>query len=436
MKSAACCFFLLLWTLSCRAQNAIPLSKSVKAELVHSVADLLIRNYVYPDTAEKMAAYIRKRQKEKAYDSFTDRARFSGALTNDLYSIYHDGHLMLQYNPVLEAQLMHPVAPQAVAGDPLQGIKQANFGLTKMEILNGNIGYIQLDRFWADNIYGKETVKAALTFVSHANALIIDLRTNGGGSPETVTMICSYFFKDRIHTNDTYNRAENSTIEFWTTPDTSMGAMVNMPLYLLTSNKTFSAAEEFAYNLKNLKRATVIGEATGGGAHNTFERPAGHGFVLSIPYGKAVNAVTKTNWEGRGVQPDIRVPADNALETAELKIFEHLLATAKDSAELFNLNWQLALLRAINKPVTIDDITLQRYSGTFGDRVFTFENGKLYYQRTGRPKFELEAMAKNLMKAKGNQFFKIEFVEDSDGKVNTINAYYQNGVVEKAQRSR
>lgn len=435
MKQRYFLILLSLCSLTAVAQKAIPLSAKAKAEVVNRVSDLLIRNYVYPDTAAKMAAYIKKKHREKAYDSYADPAQFSSALTNDLYSIYHDGHLMLQYNPGLESQLLNPTAPQTEE-DPLERIKQANFGLTKVEILNGNIGYLNLERFWADNVYGKETVKAALKFVSHANALIIDLRTNGGGSPETVTMICSYFFKDRVHTNDTYNRAENSTIEFWTTPDTSMSAMVNMPLYLLTSNKTFSAAEEFAYNLKNLKRATLIGEATGGGAHNTFEQAAGNGFVISIPYGKAVNAVTKTNWEGAGVKPDILVRADEALETAEMSIFEHMLSTTSDSAELFNLNWQLDLLKAINKPVVMDDATLRKYTGTFGDRVFTFENGRLYYQRTGRPKFEMEAMAKNLMKAKGNQFFKIEFVENSEGKVNNITAYYQNGVVEKAERSR
>lgn len=435
MRSILLFFLLLPWFYTGLAQNAGSLSKKAKAEVVTAVCSLLIRNYVYPDTAAKMAAYIRKRYQENAYDSYTDPAQFSSSLTNDLYSIYHDGHLMLQYNPGLESQLLNPTAPQTEE-DPLERIKQANFGLTKVEILNGNIGYLNLERFWADNTYGKETVKAALKFVSYANALIIDLRTNGGGSPETVTMICSYFFKDRVHTNDTYNRAENSTIEFWTTPDTSMSDLVNMPLYLLTSNKTFSAAEEFAYNLSHLKRAVIVGEATGGGAHNTFERVAGNGFVLSIPYGKAVNAVTKSNWEGTGVKPDILVRADEALETAEMRIFENMLATTKDSAKLFNLNWQLALLKAVNKPAVIDAGTLHKYAGTFGDRVFTIENGKLYYQRTGRPKFEMEPMTKNLMKAKGNQFFKIEFVEGSDGKVDSIRAFYQNGLVEKAARSK
>ncbi len=435
MKQSHFLVLLSLCSFTAVAQKAIPLSAKAKAEVVNRVSELLIRNYVYPDTALNMAACIRKRQKENAYARYSDPSQFSGALTNDLHSVYHDGHLMVQYNPGLEAQLINP-SPSRVGEDPLRRIKEANFGLTKIEVLNGNIGYIRLDRFWADAIEGKETVKAALRFVAHTNALIIDLRANGGGSPETVTMICSYFFKDRIHTNDTYNRAENSTTEFWTSPDTGMSVMVNMPLYLLTSNKTFSAAEEFAYNLSHLKRATVIGEVTGGAAHNTYEQAAGNGFVISIPYGKAVNAVTKSNWEGTGVKPDIVVPADEALETAEMAIFEKMLSTTSDSAELFNLNWQLDLLKAINKPVVIDDATLRKYTGTFGDRVFTFENGRLYYQRTGRPKFEMEPMTKHLMKAKGNQFFKIEFVENSEGKVNAITAYYQNGVVEKAERSR
>lgn len=401
-----------------------------------NVSQLLLNNYVNQEIAIKMSSYIKQRQKDGAYNTITDPVAFSDLLSNDLYSIYHDGHLSVQYNPALE-QLLNTSATESLINNdpPLRNIK-ANFGLTKVEVLNGNIGYLNLTHFWADKIYGKETVKAALKFVANTNALIIDLRTNGGGSPEAVTLICSYFFEKRIHINDTYSRPANATIEFWTIPDNTLSELTKMPLYILTSNKTFSAAEEFAYDLQCLKRATIIGETTGGGAHNTFERPAGNGFVIYIPYGKAVNAVTKTNWEKVGVKPDIEVSADKALETAEMKVFENLISNTIDKDELYELNWQFELLKAINNPITIDTAILEKYAGIYGERTFTYENGKLFYQRTGKPKFELEAMTTNIMKGKGNSYFKLEFVESKDGKVNQVNAFYQDNRTETSMRKK
>lgn len=416
------------------AQKPVILDKKAKTAVVNSVSDLLLKYYVNEATAAKMSSYILKRHKEGAYDKINDYPVLSSSITNDLYTVYHDAHLLVEYNPGLEEQL-RDTTPPAQTEDPFARIKRANFGLAKAEVLNGNIGYLGLNNFWADNTYGKETVKAALKFLQYTNALVIDLRTNGGGSPETVTIICSYFFRDRVHTNDLYNRAENSTVEFWTEPDSTLPAYINKPLYILTSNKTFSAAEEFAYNLQNLKRAVIIGETTGGGAHNTFEQPVGKGYIIHIPYGKAVNAITKSNWEGTGVKPDIEVPANNALATAQFKIFENLVANAKDEDELFDLNWQLAFVKAMSEPVVIDEATLRTYAGIYGDRTFTVENGMLYYQRKGKPKFEMEPMTKTVLKGKGNQYFKIEFIPTKEGNVNSLNAYYQTGIVEHAERT-
>jgi hypothetical protein len=432
MKKILPLFFVSFCLMS---QEPVALNKKIRTEVVHSVSRLLLRYYVYEDTAVKMSQYILKKNKDGAYDQIAGYPQLSSAITNDLYAVYHDSHLSVEYNPELERQLLD-TSSQPQAEDPFAGIKRANFGLAKAEVLNGNIGYLGMNNFWADKTYGRQTVKAALKFLEYTNALIIDLRTNGGGSPETVTMICSYFFKDRIHMNDTYNRAENSTVEFWTEPDSTLAAYITKPIYVLTSDKTFSAAEEFAYNLKNLKRATIIGQVTGGGAHNTFEQAVGKGYIIRIPYGKAVNAVTKTNWEGTGVKPDIEVPANNALATAQFKVFESLLANAKNEDELFDLNWQLAFVKAQSEPVVIDEATLQTYAGVYGDRSFIFENGKLYYQRKGKPKFELEPMTKTIMKGKGNQYFKIEFMPDREGKVNDITVYYQTGIVEKAGRTK
>lgn len=418
-------------------QKTIVLNSKLRSTIVNNICQLLLDNYVFPETATKMSNCIKNKLKEGAYNKITDPVAFSDALTIDLYSVYHDGHMLVQYVPQENnlKQIVSATNSQENNEDPFKRIKQANFGLRKVEILSGNIGYINIDKFWADNVFGRETVKATLQFVSNANALIIDLRNCGGGSQETVNMICGYFLKKSTHINDMFDRAAKTTTEYWTKPDTSFTKMTEMPLYILTNNKTFSAAEEFCYDLQCIKRATIVGETTGGGAHGTFTQEAGFGFELSIPYSTAINPVTKTSWEKVGVKPEIEVPSDKALETAEIIIFDSLISKTKDASELFNLKWDLELLKTINSPTVIDSLTLKNYAGVYGERVFTFENGKLFYQRTGRPKFELEAMSPTIMKGKGNTYFKIEFFKNNLGKVDTVKAYYQDNRIEISTRT-
>ena len=182
----------------------------------------------------------------------------------------------------------------------------------------GNIGYIDL-RGFADPEAGAETVAAAMNFLANTDALIFDLRQNGGGGPEMVALISSYLFGEKpVHLNSLYWRKGDKTDDFWTKPASALKKFPDKDVYILTSNRTFSAAEEFTYNLKNLKRATIIGETTGGGANpgGTF-RLTEH-FGAFIPTGRAISPITKTNWEGTGVEPDVKVPKEQALKAAYL----------------------------------------------------------------------------------------------------------------------
>jgi len=418
------------------AQQTLVLNSKSRAEIIKNISQILLDNYVFPDTAIKMSNCILKKLKQGEYNKITAPVAFSDALTNDLYSIYRDGHMLVQFDPkeLTPEPIDTSTSHKASNEDQFKKIKLANFGLKKVEILNGNIGYICFDHFWADSIYGKETVKAALQFVSYTNALIIDLRNCGGGSEETVNMISGYFLEKSTHLNDMFDRRANSTTKYWTKPDSTFTKMIKMPLYILTNNKTFSASEMFCYGLQSIKRAIIIGETTGGGAHGTYSQGVSNGFRLYIPYSTAISPITKTSWEKVGVKPEIETSSDKALETAEMKIYDNLISNTKDPSELFNLNWNLDLLRAINNPITIDTLTLREYAGIYDERVFTLENGKLFYQRTGRPKFELEAMSPTIMKGKGNTYFKIEFVKNNQGKVDKVNAYYQDNRTETSNR--
>src|ERR1041385_3540561 len=154
-------------------------------------------------------------------------------------------------------------------------------------------------------------------FVAHTDAIIFDLRQNGGGQPAMVTLIASYLFDKPTHLIDIYNRKEDTTTQNWTLSYLPGPRLTKQPVFVLTSKRTFSGAEEFTYNLKNLKRATIIGETTGGGAHPVSPHRIDAHFMIGVPFARAINPISKTNWEGAGVEPDVKVDAADALQKAE-----------------------------------------------------------------------------------------------------------------------
>jgi hypothetical protein len=250
--------------------------------------------YVFADVAKKMETDLRNRRNAKEYDPITSSRAFAEKLTADLQSVSKDRHLRVRFS-----QQFIPV--RAERGEPTEAEKEqnrwfskrVNFGFERVERMNGNIGYIDL-RGFSDHEAGAETVAAAMTFLANTEAIIFDLRQNGGGSPFMVALISSYLFGDKpVHLNDLYWRKGNKTDEFWTKPEAAAKKFPNKDIYVLTSNRTFSGAEEFSYNLKNLKRATIIGETTGGGAHpGGMERLSEH-FGAFIPTGRAISPITK-----------------------------------------------------------------------------------------------------------------------------------------------
>ena len=316
-------------------QPSTPPDMTIDAATRGSVIDNLIKElndaYVFPETAKKMETDLRARVTNKEYDSLTSARAFADKLTADVQSISKDKHLRIRFSA-------QPIPVRKERGEPTAEEKErnswfnrrVNFGFERVERMNGNIGYIDL-RGFSDHETGAETVAAAMRFLANTEALIFDLRQNGGGSPMMVALISSYLFGDKpVHLNSLYWRKGDKTDEFWTKPEVAKTRFQDKDVYVLTSNRTFSAGEEFTYNLKNLKRATIIGETTGGGAHpGGFERLGDH-FGAFIPTGRAISPITKTNWEGTGVEPDVKVPKDQALKTAYLMALTKSVNNIKD----------------------------------------------------------------------------------------------------------
>lgn len=430
-----CAFMSPLVLISQEQGVSFSLNQTATNVLIDSLSNQIKKYYVFKEEANKISDYLKKRCKEGLYYNINDPHILAGVLTKEVSSVFHDEHFHVEYNPQMANELAGNIedVPKMVE-EKLRIDRERNFGFKKIEILNGNIGYLEISSFSRLNKFSKATADAALRTVSNANAIIIDLRFGVGGSPEMVNYIISHFFKTRTHVIDIYIRSENLTLPYWTAPDSSMLSLTSLPIYILTSYKTFSAAEGLSYELQSLKRATIVGETTRGGAHTVTYRNLSSGFVADIPFGRATSPITKTNWEKIGVIPDIKVSEDNALETAELHFFDQAFLSVKDTIQKKSLQWQLDLLKSVNHPLQLDSAAMMKFVGFYGPYSILFKNGDLYYQKLGKAKFQLFPLTNSIMKVRGNDTFRISFLANEEGKINKIATYYDDGRVEYAIR--
>lgn len=291
--------------LSAQDVGAPAMTAAARDHVIDGILEALDRAYVFPDKALEMRKSITARRAKGEYTSVTNTSELAATLTRHLQDISHDKHLRVRHG-----------SPPAPAPRPQGATAPGAIG--NAEILPGNIGYVEIRSFAYSAQAIADAVAKEMSVVADADALIIDVRRNGGGSPDAVRLISSYLFGDEpVHLNSLYFRPADRTDDFYTFRSVA-GKRFGpaKPIYVLTSNRTFSAAEEFAYNLQSRKRATIVGETSGGGAHPGGPQQVGEGFSVFVPSGRAINPITRTNWEGTGVRPEIAVPADSALSAA------------------------------------------------------------------------------------------------------------------------
>lgn len=320
-----------------------------RQQLITNLIKEVNNSYVFPDMAKKIDASLHQKQKRGAFDTITSARRLSDVLSNELQAISKDKHLRVMYSEaVIADRKSYDERSPEEAASYLSMMRSNNFGVEKIERLPFNIGYLELTSF-ARAKEMADTLAAAMTLLGHTDALIIDLRNNGGGDAAAVTLLASYFFDKRVQLNDFYYREGNRNEQRWSAdvvPGLHYGG--TKPVYVLTSKDTFSAAEDFTYAIKNLKRATVIGETTAGGANQGDDKRLLPNFSVFVPLGRAISPITKTNWEGVGVMPDISVCAKDAFTTAQVSILKKFAASKKNPGELDYLNKRIGELSAGN----------------------------------------------------------------------------------------
>ncbi len=292
----------------------VVLDRTEKERVIEQVIVNLNEHYLYSDATREMADALLKNEQREDEKAEMDGGAFAFSLTKQLRDISHDKHLEVIYTPFKVPQGRQSAVANGAA-HPSQERRSNNCGISDAKILAGNIGYLKVDAF-SDPVDCRPSLEVAMVRLNNAAALIFDLRQNHGGDPRMVALIASYLFDQPTHLNDMYNPRSKATEEYWTHSPIPGNKLANKPAFVLTSSMTISGGEEFCYDLKMLKRATIVGEKTGGGAHIASLHRIDDHFAIAVPFAKPVNPISKSDWEGTGVVPDVEVKEGNALTKA------------------------------------------------------------------------------------------------------------------------
>jgi hypothetical protein len=429
-------FFLLAFVAPylCSGQNNTKDSINIH-KLIDSLNVSLNNHYVFPEKAKSISMYLQSQLKKNLYTSYSKNPqKLAEQIESDIIKIHRDPHMHIQYDPGFVPRENHKLSDDEISQSKKYW-KEHNYLFKKVEILPGNIGYLPFNGFVDDIESAKPTIYSALKFLANTSAIIIDLRENHGGSPEMVSQIESYFFKEKTHMNDIINRLANDTAVFYADPAKADSLNLSMPVYILTSHSTFSAAEDFSYGMQKAKRAKIVGEITGGGAHPQMPFSVGQGFVISIPFARSFNPVTKTDWEGTGVIPDVKVNANEALLKAQELIFTEQLLATKDEKEKHKSEYYLRSLIPTKAAKNVPLNLLSQFTGTYNGFTIYLDKSKLFCKNSYRGNYvtELKHISNNLFVLDENA--QIEFLKGSTGSYSKIKIYVNDGnVIEESKK--
>lgn len=412
-----------------------------RASVVDSVTGAIDSIYVLGDEARRITAHLRARLAAGAFDSLADPVALAQRLEAEAQGVHRDGHFGIVALPPAPA-----AAPGTSGPDPreaerrLRILRATNYGFAETRILPGNVGYLKFDGFTdtGDHPAAGEAATAAMNFLASCDALIIDLRANGGGSPSMIRLLAGYLFAESTHLINWDIRAEKKTVQSWSADHVPGRRLPDVPVYVLTSENTFSAAEEFTFDLQHLKRATIVGDTTGGGGHTV--AAVGFGFdgfriLARIPLGRAYDPKTGKGWDGIGVLPDVPVDAAQALTAAHAAALDTLIAREKDAEIRARQTWALEGLRGDLRPPRLSSADMNAFVGTYGPRRIFVQDGALWYQREGRPPYRLEPMGRDLFRIRDLDYFRVGFARDAGGRVVRLIGRYDDGRTDESERT-
>lgn len=357
---------------------ATALNDETLYRLLKNIRLLIEQNYVSKEHLKALTRYLESKLPLKNLEP----AQIASHLTREFYRITQDGHLSVSYDPEQAEKLKlfqnNLLQPDQQSPEPAASENEANLSIRQVTILTGGVGYIDIRDFLASPS-ASDSITSALQLVSGCTALILDLRQNFGGEVRMVQWLASYFFNGSPRLMHLYSDPRfDFQQQIWTYPFVPGVKHQHIPLYILVSPNTFSAAEEFAYDLQAMERAVVVGQQTGGGGHLTEHHAAGYHFIVNIPVATIINPITGGGWQGMGVTPDIICPSEAALSTAHLHALETQYAQEKEPSRKQRLAWDLETVKAQQQPLTVDQNGFADYVGQYADRQVVLRDGDLY----------------------------------------------------------
>ena len=293
--------------------------------VIEGSVKLLLANYLSLDGAERAVANVREGQKRGEYDSITNPARFAELLSRHLADGTKDRHVHVKFG---SDRTPDPLATSSETKEDVAQLRREaqadGYGIGKPRVLKGNVGYLEFKRFYRPEMAG-DALAAAMKKLAQTDALIVDVRGCHGGDPLMVVLAASWFFDGRPrHWSDMFRRFDDTMTQYWTASWLPGTRYPDKPLYVLTAERTFSAPESFAYELQQTRRATIVGEVTGGGAHSGAWFPLDDRFSIFIPLSRYKSATSGGDWEGVGIKPDVACPASEALDRAHRLALDNL----------------------------------------------------------------------------------------------------------------
>lgn len=426
---------LLVFSISLYSQNETPQNKEIglsdlnKKQIIDSLSKKLEEFYIRPKAIGEIGKRLHENFKKGIYKNILLPNEFASKLSADLIEASKDLHFRVMYDPEWaesQQKIKEKNVQEKIKAEELIEAKKKNFGFIQAKILEGNIGYLEFDYF-EDPAIASETAALTMQFLTNTSALIIDLRKNNGGVMEMGQFISSYFFSNKeLPLYKYYYFEENRKKverEMWLLPSVPGKRLDNIPIYILTSGGTFSAAEWMSYSLQNLKRATIVGEKTAGGAHPITRTVVTNGFSVNIPFGEVKDPITNMDFEGKGVMPDVLCKSEEAINTAHLLALKNISQQNEDA--LNALNWFAPVVKNRQKPFVVNAELLKSYQGKFGKSELVFDNN-LYYKWNNIITLLLTPLESDLFIIDGIDDYRIKIVFENKS-VTAIKRIYRNG---------
>jgi hypothetical protein len=410
----------------------VTLTPAIRTELIERSAAMIDSLYVFPDAGRTLAGELRAALARGDYDALASPSDFASRLTADMRRVSGDLHFAL-LTPAAARQLTG-AGPRVPQPDRMRQImeseRRANFHFTRTELLPGSVAYVRLDQFPVSVDSARPIAAAVMAQVGNADALILDFRRNPGGGEGLNQLLSSYLF-DPDTTRVLYERTfrDGRGARITVLGDIPGRRLTTMPVYILTSRRTGSAAENMAYHLQAARRAMVVGERTAGAANTSRPHPVAHGFAVVIPIARVISPITRANWEGTGVQPNVRTAPDSALDVAHGIALDSLLVLSADAEPTRRevIRRVAGVARARRLPPRTDFAGDSAYRGRYGDWTVSPVNGQLLLANTRGTSLRVSFIDRDLFGQLDDPGVQFRFMRDDRGRITGLQLLQPSG---------